>query len=420
MSRSLPLLLHSALCSKPAPSRLLSYSAAATAAAASSGARGGGAHGIVSAVLEIVGPIELLFPSSEARLYVRLLRRCAHDALAAGAAAVHGHVLKRGFASVSLVSNVLMDTYAKGGLMAACRHLFDEMPNKDVVSWCTVIAAHASRGHCFEAIGLFKELLSSEVKPNRFVISSVLNACARSGVIDQGLMVHGLVVKSGLGADRFVEVGFVDMYAKCGDVGCSFRMFNGIPVKSSVAWNAMISSFVENNCFMEAVELCQDMHRVGMAMDVVTLRVVAGVAAILGAFELSRNIHVYALKAGLGRDCFVVSELIKSAGKADHFTFSTVLGACADIGAKEAGMYKKSEGWVESKRNSKETLAPEQDTKDNYYSEHRDTRSTLEEVGLFTLEEEKDHEPFADVRKVYSSAASVFGLDLRTNSIIGG
>uniref|UniRef100_A0A0E0PQC7 Pentatricopeptide n=1 Tax=Oryza rufipogon TaxID=4529 RepID=A0A0E0PQC7_ORYRU len=206
MSRSLPLLLlHSALVSKPAPSRLLSSSsssaAAAAIAAASSGARVGGGHGIVSAVLEIVGPIELLFPSSEARLYVRLLRRCARDALAAGAGAVHGHVLKRGFASVSLVSNVLMDTYAKGGLMAACRHLFDEMPNKDIVSWCTVIAAHASRGHCFEAIGLFKELLSSEVKPNRFVISSVLNACARSGVIEQGLMVHGMVVKSGLGAD---------------------------------------------------------------------------------------------------------------------------------------------------------------------------------------------------------------------------
>nr|AAS75227.1 unknown protein [Oryza sativa Japonica Group] len=800
MSRSLPLLLlHSALVSKPAPSRLLSSSsssaAAAAIAAASSGARVGGGHGIVSAVLEIVGPIELLFPSSEARLYVRLLRRCARDALAAGAGAVHGHVLKRGFASVSLVSNVLMDTYAKGGLMAACRHLFDEMPNKDIVSWCTVIAAHASRGHCFEAIGLFKELLSSEVKPNRFVISSVLNACARSGVIEQGLMVHGMVVKSGLGADRFVEVGFVDMYAKCGNVGYSFRMFNGIPVKSSVAWNAMISGFVENNCFMDAVELCQDMHRVGMAMDVVTLRVVASVAAILGAFELSRNIHVYALKAGLGRDCFVVSELIKSAGKAgetqyikklvpavrrhdaslyslaisgyhsngcqgeavklaevllysglnlregdlvtvinicqtkeevqqmhaytfrtgdlsytnvcnslisiyseigslihaesifktmqsrdviswtavmagcvknlqyerafgyflelrnsadpldqhcvanlinactgledmykgkqihslalklgllvdfisaslvnmyakchhiewasqlfsstlfprnlviinamisgycwnslpqkalllfcreyrsglrpDHFTFSTVLGACADIGAKEAGeqihghlvkigseyldvvvgnsiinfyvkcgcianacrffhsmrsrninsyamlmlgyiqnrcsdealqffsmmqqsglranrvtfarilrgcadlcaihlgrqlhasiikmglisdvyvanalvgMYKKSEGWVESKRNSKETLAPEQDAEDNCYSEQRDIRSTLEEIGLFTLEEEKDKETFADERKVYTSAASVFGRDLRTDSIIG-
>ncbi|KAL5230895.1 hypothetical protein ABZP36_029671 [Zizania latifolia] len=793
MSRSLPLLLfHSVLSSKPTPSRLLSSAASASA----SGARGGRAHGTVSAVLEIVGPIELLFPSSEARLYVRLLRRCARDALAAGSAAVHGHVLKRGFASESLVSNILIDTYAKGGSMAACRHLFDEMSNRDVVTWCTVIAAHASLGRCFEAIRLFKELLSSEVKPNQFVVSSVLNACAWSGVIEQGLMVHGLVVKSGLGADRFVEVGFVDIYAKCGNVGYSFRMFNEIPVKSSVAWNAMISGFVENNCFMEAVELCQDMHRVGMAMDVVTLRVVAGVAAILGAFVLCRNIHVYALKVGLGRDCFVVSELIKSAAKAgetqyikklvaavrrhdaslyslaisgyhsngcqgdavrlaedllssglnlregdlvtvldichtkeevqqihaytfrtgnfsytnvcnalisiysevgslihaesifktmqsrdviswtavmagcvknlqyekafsyflelrnsgepldqhcvaniihactgledmykgeqihslalklgllfvdfisaslvnmyakchhiegaaqlfsntlfprnlvtinamisgfrwnflpwkalllfcreyhaglhpDHFTFSIVLGACADIGAKEAGeqihgylvkigseyldvivgnaiidlyvkcgcianacrffhsmrswnmnsyamlmlgyiqnrcgdealqlfckmqhsglranrvtfarilrgcadlcdihlgrqlhasiikmglisdvyvanalvgMYKKSEGWVESKRNSQETLAPEQCMIDNSSSEQRDIRSTLEEVGLITLEKGKDHETFNDVRKIYISAASVIGHDLRTNSIVG-
>lgn len=128
-------------------------------------------------------------------------------------------------------------------------------------------------------------------------------------------MVHGLVIKSGLGVDRFVEVGFVDMYAKCGNVGYSLRIFNEIPLKRSVAWNAMISGFVENDCIVEAAEICRDMHRVGIAMDVVTLRVVAGVAATLGMFELCRNIHGYALKVGLGRDCFVLSELVKSAGK---------------------------------------------------------------------------------------------------------
>ncbi|CAN6354547.1 unnamed protein product [Urochloa humidicola] len=318
MLRSLSLLLlHSSLRSRPTQSRLLfSTAAAAATSIPHSSVPNGRAHGTVSAVLEIVGPIELLFPTSEARLYVRLVRRCARDALAAGAAAAHAHVVKRGFASDVLVSNALQDSYAKGGSLAAGRQLFDEMPHRDVVSWCTVIAAHATRRLFVKAIEIFKELLlSDQVKPNRFVISSVLNACARSGVMELGLMVHGLVVKSGLGTDRFVEVGFVDMYAKCGNVGGAFRLFNKIPVKSSVAWNAMISGFVENSCFIEAAELFRSMHRVGMAMDVVTLRVVAGVAAVLGTFDLSRNIHVYALKLGLGVDCFVVCELIKSAGR---------------------------------------------------------------------------------------------------------
>ncbi|VAH09684.1 pentatricopeptide repeat-containing protein At4g39530-like [Triticum dicoccoides] len=339
MLRSLPiLLLHSALSCKPTPSRLLSSSfAAAAAAATGSIARGGGAHGTVSAVLEIVGPIELLLPSSEARLYVRLLRRCALDALAAGAGAVHGHVLKRGFAPDTLVSNVLIDTYAKGGSLAACRHLFDEMPHRDVASWCTVISAHASRGLWVDAIGVFKGLLSSEVKPNRFVISATLNACSRSGVMELGLMVHGLVIKSGLGVDRFVEVGFVDMYAKCGNVGCSFRFFSEIPVKSSVAWNAVISGFIENGCVVEAAELCKDMHRVGIAMDVVTLRLAAGVAAFLRMFELCRNVHVYALKVGLGRDCYVLSELVKSAGRVGDTQYIGQLVAAAR--RRDASLY---------------------------------------------------------------------------------
>ena len=245
---------------------------------------------------------------------MRLVRRCARGALAAGAAAAHAHIVKRGFACDMLVSNVLLDSYAKGGSLAAGRQLFDEMPHRDVVSWCTVISAHVSRGIFVEAIGLFKDLLSSDqVKPNQFVISSVLNACARLGVMELGLMVHALVVKCGLGVDRFVEVGLVDMYAKCGNTGDAFRLFNEIPMKGSVAWNAMIYGFVENGCLVEAAELFRDMHKIGMSMDVVTLRVVAGVAAVFGSFDLSRNIHVYALKVGLGVDCFVVSELIKSA-----------------------------------------------------------------------------------------------------------
>ncbi|KAG8091803.1 hypothetical protein GUJ93_ZPchr0012g19870 [Zizania palustris] len=73
-------------------------------------------------------------------------------------------------------------------------------------------------------------MVNDSVKPNEFPISLVLNACAQSGVIEQGFM-----IKFGLGADRFFKV----------------------------------------------VELCQDMHQVDMAMDVVTLRVIAGVAAII-------------------------------------------------------------------------------------------------------------------------------------------
>ncbi|GJM89570.1 hypothetical protein PR202_ga05774 [Eleusine coracana subsp. coracana] len=336
MLRSLSLLLlHSSLRYRPTPSRLLS--SAATAAVSSSGVLGGG-YGTISAVLEIVGPIELLFPTSEARLYVRLVRRCARDALAAGTAAAHAHVVKRGFMPDVFVSNVLLDSYAKGGSLAAGRQLFDEMPHRDVVSWCTIIATHASHGLFFEAIGLFKELLSSDqVKPNRFVISSVLNACARSGVMELGLMVHGLVVKSGFGVDRYVEVGFVDMYAKCGNVGDAVRKFNEIPVKSSVAWNAMLSGFSENGRFLEAAELCQDMHRVGMAMNVVTLRVVARVSAVLEMFEFSRNIHVYALKVGLETDCFVVSELIKSAGRMGESQYFGKL--VASVRRRDASLY---------------------------------------------------------------------------------
>nr|CAD1833939.1 unnamed protein product [Ananas comosus var. bracteatus] len=132
-----------------------------------------------------------------------------------------------------------------------------------------------------------------------------------SRILELGLLVHGIVIKSGLFVDRFVEVGFVDMYAKCGDVESALKLFYEIPIKSPVAWNAMISGFVQNGYFIEGAKLCRDMCRVGLFMDLVTLRIVANIAAVLEMFEFCKNLHDYAIKVGLSTDSFVVAELVK-------------------------------------------------------------------------------------------------------------
>ncbi|OAY84871.1 Pentatricopeptide repeat-containing protein [Ananas comosus] len=262
-------------------------------------------------VLEILGPFHLIFPTSEVRLYVRMLRKCIRSRDSFMGSLVHAHVIKRGFNSDLLVSNVLLDMYAKAGTLVGCDKLFDEMPERDLISWCTLISGFVNHGFDLEAFLIFRRMCSGSLKPNRFVISSVLKACGGSRILELGLLVRGIVIKSGLFVDRFVEVGFVDMYAKCGDVESALKLFYEIPIKSPVAWNAMISGFVQNGYFIEGAKLCRDMCRVGLFMDLVTLRIVANIAAVLEMFEFCKNLHVYAIKVGLSTDSFVVAELVK-------------------------------------------------------------------------------------------------------------
>jgi len=154
-------------------------------------------------------------------------------------------------------------------------------------------------------------MYQSGLKPNHFLISSALKGCSLSGILYLGILIHGVVIKSGLGFDRFVEIGLVGMYAKCGSLDDALKTFYEIPVKSLVAWNAMISGYVMNGLFMEAAELCLEMCQVGFLMDLVTLRIVSSAASVLEMFEFCKCLHVYSIKIGLDADSFMVAEFVR-------------------------------------------------------------------------------------------------------------
>lgn len=269
----------------------------------------------MSEVLEFLGPLDRIFPASEADPCLGFLRRCVRSNNFFMGSLIHAHLAKSGLKDEILVSNVMLFVYSKAGFLGSCSKVFDEMRERDVVSWCTLISGYVSHGLEIEAFELFKRMMVGGSMPNQFVMSSVLKGCSGCGVLELGLMVHGMVVKSGLGFDRFVETGLVDMYAKCGDLDGALKVFYEIPVKSSVSWNTMISGYVRNEFLVEAVELCREMCRVGVAMDLVTLRVVANAAASLEMFGFCKNLHVYSIKIGFETDTFIATELVRLLSK---------------------------------------------------------------------------------------------------------
>ncbi|KAJ4806901.1 Pentatricopeptide repeat-containing protein [Rhynchospora pubera] len=278
-------------------------------------------RGKISDVLQILGPIHLTLPTAEVRLYISLLKKCIRSSDSFKGSVVHAHVLKSGFGSDLLVCNVLLDMYAKGGSFGRCRKLFDEMPERDVFSWCTLISGFSNYGHYVESFELFRLMCCCGSKLNCFVISSVLKACAGLRILELVQILHGFVVKLGLGFDPFVEIGFVDCYAKCGNLSKARKLFDEIPIKSPVSCNAMISGYIQQGYFLEGIELFRELNRVGLLMDVVTLRIVASAVFSLGLLEFGKNIHVYSIKLRLSRDNFVVSELVKllaTSGEIEH------------------------------------------------------------------------------------------------------
>jgi pentatricopeptide repeat protein len=72
---------------------------------------------------------------------------------------IHGQmILVGGFGEDLHVGNSMIDTYIKCGFLECERKVFDEMPNKDVISWMELISAYGKNGNMESAEELFDRL----------------------------------------------------------------------------------------------------------------------------------------------------------------------------------------------------------------------------------------------------------------------
>ncbi|KAL3596450.1 hypothetical protein D5086_008087 [Populus alba] len=105
----------------------------------------------------------------------------------------------------------------------------------------------------------FYEMHLLGIKCNEFAFPSVLKACTVTKDLVLGKQVHGIVVVTGFDSDEFVANSLVILYAKCRGFGDARRLFDAIPDRSVVSWNALFSCYVHSDMHGEAVSLFHDM-----------------------------------------------------------------------------------------------------------------------------------------------------------------
>ncbi|KAL0382325.1 UNVERIFIED_CONTAM: Pentatricopeptide repeat-containing protein, mitochondrial [Sesamum calycinum] len=161
------------------------------------------------------------------------------------------------------LGNTLIDVAAKSGDLAAAKKLFDEMPERDVISWTSMITGYCQANRHDDAITLFQEMMTAKVKPDQITVASVLSACAHLGRLDVGKAVHDYVSNNSIKLDIYVENALIDMYCKCGSVEKALNVFDEMKEKDSVSWTSVISGLAVNGNCDRAIELFSQMLREG-------------------------------------------------------------------------------------------------------------------------------------------------------------
>ncbi|XP_010266357.1 PREDICTED: pentatricopeptide repeat-containing protein At3g46790, chloroplastic [Nelumbo nucifera] len=197
---------------------------------------------------------------------------------------IHAHIVRHGLESHVHVATTLVDAYAKFGCVSYACRVFDEMPERNVVSWSAMIACYAKNGRSFEALDLFHEMMTRthDAIPNSVTMVSVLQACASIASLGQGKLMHGYVLRRGLDSILTVINALVSMYAKCGSLKIGRHIFDRMGKRDVVSWNSMISGYGIHGYGEEAIQVFNQMITTGISPNSITFVSVLGACSHVG------------------------------------------------------------------------------------------------------------------------------------------
>ncbi|KAI3671473.1 hypothetical protein L1987_87211 [Smallanthus sonchifolius] len=138
--------------------------------------------------------------------------------------------------------NVILDGFIKAGEIGHARKVFDEMPVRvrDAATWGTMLAGYAQTKQYDECLDLYDQMLVLGVPHDNVSLVYVLSACARMGKLEKGKQVHDCIKHSGIRIDSFLCAALVDFYAKCGCIETARGVFEASSDKNLFTWNAML------------------------------------------------------------------------------------------------------------------------------------------------------------------------------------
>ncbi|XP_008219995.1 PREDICTED: putative pentatricopeptide repeat-containing protein At3g15130 [Prunus mume] len=228
---------------------------------------------------------------NERQRLANLLRNCSKNLLLDQGMQAHGTVMKMGLGFDLMLSNDLIDMYSKCGRTGMACAVFDRMPERNVVSWTALMCGYLQNGNAKGSLSLFSKMGLSEVKPNEFTFSINLKASGFVGIAENGMQIHNMCTKSGFEWITVVSNSILDMYTKCGRVSEAARMFNVMPVKNLITWNAMIAGYTLEGNGERALLLFRKMQGMGEVPDEYTITSTLKACSGLGAIRQGSQIH---------------------------------------------------------------------------------------------------------------------------------
>ncbi|CAN0870149.1 Putative pentatricopeptide repeat-containing protein At2g01510 [Linum grandiflorum] len=232
---------------------------------------------------------------------------------------LHGLVVKLGHESTAMVCNSLIDTYCKTGRMENALQLFDEMPQKDTVSFNALMTGCVRNGRNQEVVELFAEMQKSEIPLSDFTFAAVIGASVGLDNLAFGQQVHGLTMKNSFVLDMFVGNALLDFYSKHGCVCEASKLFCEMPELDGVSYNVLVTAFAWVGQFHKSIELFRELQRTTFDRMKFPYSTMLSIAANKLDLQMGQQLHSLSIVTGAVSDVLVANASVDMYAKCGKF-----------------------------------------------------------------------------------------------------
>lgn len=229
-------------------------------------------------------PTELTFVS------VMGLCSCARIAVQ-----VHAQAIKIGFENCTSVRNAAMTMYSTCGDLDTAHMVFQEMQEKDTVSWNTIITGYAQGHLAGSAILAYLHMQSEGIRPDEFTVGSLL---ASTEMLVSVEMILAVVFKYGLFSNTQVSNALLSAFFKYGEIKQAYEVFNGMCHRNLISWNSLISGLQLNGFLVEGLVKFTELLKSDMSPNAYSFSIALSICATISALSHGKQIHGYILKNG--------------------------------------------------------------------------------------------------------------------------
>lgn len=222
---------------------------------------------------------------------------------------VHGQIIKLGCRNDTFIQNSLIRMYMKCGFLGDGLKVFDEMLQRNLVSWTLIISGAAQNGASEAGIQTFLQMRRNGFIPNEFALGSIIKiCCTETGSSSQFslesfcLCLHSFSLKTAIDKNPFVGSSIMHMYAMFGTVEATKKVFDGLKnCNDTACWNVMIGAYAQNGAGFEALKTLSMMHFQGVYLDEFTFMNSLNGCSVLGDLEYGKQIHGLVITSGMDK-----------------------------------------------------------------------------------------------------------------------